>query len=154
MFESLKKSLGLNRDNNSFQTGRGNVLGHAQDTTSSRSSSNLERNLPKATSNDGVNNHPQEASAEDYSLFELIFIGEQLGMSLTEHKVALPIDTSTATANRISRAVVTEVKLGSEADRNGVHIGDVVLALNDNKLTNFDHFYSMIIALARPLTIR
>lgn len=133
-FDSMKKSLGMKA---SPFGGTGQVLG----------SRNTASGAGYFT---GYNN--EETS--DYTVFELIFIQDKMGMSINECVEMLPIDVKGSRAANFSRAVVSAVKAGSEAETLGVIVGDIIVSLNKHQLTNFEDFYNFIVALGRPMTIQ
>ena len=99
----------------------------------------------------GYNN---EETAE-YSIFELTFLQEKMGMSINEFTEMLPIDNKQASRSiPTSRAIVSAVKAGSEGQDLGVMVGDIIVSLNKHQLTNFEDFYNFIVALGRPMTIQ
>ncbi len=98
---------------------------------------------------------------DQYMVFEAIFTQDRLGMSINEYKDQLPIDkasrsmiSSSKRSQLVSRPIVSDVKPDSEAARNGISIGDVIISLNRNQLTNFEDFYNFVLALGRPVTVQ
>ena len=134
--DNMKKTLGMSKTN-AF-SGTGNILGRSNTTSQSA----------------GYFTGYTNEETSDYHVFELLFVEEKMGMSINENRDSLPIDKGTNRSATHTRAIVSDVKPNSEAQKLGILPGDIIVSLNKHQLNNFEDFYNFIIALGRPLTIQ
>lgn len=126
MFDSLKKTFGI-KDNKPTSTGH--ILG------TGKKENSQEINTQDDTLHLG--------SSEDSYTFDVTFVDEKIGMGVDDYMCS----------DKRSRPIVSTVSAGSPAHKAGVLQGDVIIALENNPLSDFNSFFTFMNVIGRPVTV-